>query len=294
MRRRRPLDENAEETIAAHQARPVQRVHQYTIADKLAILKEIDNGLSQAEARIKYNLKSASFQRDWTRLLINPISQSIDYTELKRVKTSHVGRHEKYPEVTGLIEVTIETFTGMKLFSIVANRLKITPIMIARIITSTFPAFHSHPPEKQLTNAAAFVSGWCSRNGWSMRRVTHVPTDSGTELRSANIKIDFLQHFHGHQRTFGMLSLVNLLGLPLALYYNMDETPIHGNVVNKVTLARTGSRNVPCLTTKCNLKHISALLAVMFDGTVLPPLIVFEAPPGKAVHRQVLQQLSAM
>jgi len=69
----------------------------------------------------------------------------------------------------------------------------------------------------------------------------------------------------------------------------MDETPIHGCVENKVTLSRMGSRNVPCLTTKSNLKHISALLAVAFDGTPLPPLLVFEAPPGKTVHRQIQQ-----
>jgi len=77
--------------------------------------------------------------------------------------------------------------------------------MVAQIVVSRHPMFHSEPSEKQLERAAAFVSGWCKRNGWSMRRVTHIPTDPGTELQSAAIKIDFLHHFHAHQRLFSMI-----------------------------------------------------------------------------------------
>jgi len=115
-RRRNNLTDELENTCPvadAHQAVPCKRIYQYSVADKLGILKEVSNGLSQFEAIRKYHIKNRTFFRDWSRLLDKPVSNSTDLVELKRLKTSHAGPHPMYPDISALIECTIESFTSI-------------------------------------------------------------------------------------------------------------------------------------------------------------------------------------
>ena len=106
-------NENACPAADAHKVVARKRIHQYCIADQLAILQEVSNGLAQVDAIRKYNIRNRTFFRDWGRLLNNPVSKCSDLAQLKRRKTSHAGPDTLYPEICALIECTIEAYSSI-------------------------------------------------------------------------------------------------------------------------------------------------------------------------------------
>ena len=78
---------------------------------------------------------------------------------------------------------------------------------------------------------------------------------------------------------------------PSALIGNMDETPMYFDLVPGKTIDRVGVKSCVIRSTGAEKRHITVVLTVTADGSMLPPMVIFkgkrrlklEAPEGVIV-----------
>ena len=75
---------------------------------------------------------------------------------------------------------------------------------------------------------------------------------------------------------------------PLELIGNMDETPIWFDIVPQRSIAKKGSKSVVIRTSGSEKRHVTVVLAVMADGTVLPPMIIFKGKTNRTIRDLVV------
>ena len=56
----------------------------------------------------------------------------------------------------------------------------------------------------------------------------------------------------------------------------MDETPVFFDLVPNKTVAPKGSKSVMVRTSKSEKRHVTVVLAVAADGSVLPAPVIFK------------------
>ena len=61
-----------------------------------------------------------------------------------------------------------------------------------------------------------------------------------------------------------------------ALMGNMDETPVYFDLVPGKTINQVGAKSCIIRSTGAEKRHITAVLTVTADGTMLPPMIIFK------------------
>ena len=61
-----------------------------------------------------------------------------------------------------------------------------------------------------------------------------------------------------------------------ALIGNMDETPIYFDLVPGKTIDRVGAKSCIICSTGAEKQHITVVLTVMADGSMLPPMVIFK------------------
>ena len=63
---------------------------------------------------------------------------------------------------------------------------------------------------------------------------------------------------------------------PLSLIGNMDETPVYFNLVSGKTIDRVCVKSCVIRSTGAEKRHITVVLTVPADGSMLPPMVIFK------------------
>lgn len=63
---------------------------------------------------------------------------------------------------------------------------------------------------------------------------------------------------------------------PLELIGNMDETPMYFDMAFNTTIEKKGTKSVSIHTTGAEKRHLTVVLAVSADGSMLPPFMIFK------------------
>ena len=63
---------------------------------------------------------------------------------------------------------------------------------------------------------------------------------------------------------------------PPALIGNMDETPVYFDLVPGKTINRVGVKSRVICSTGVEKRHITVVLTVPADGSMLPPMVIFK------------------
>jgi hypothetical protein len=122
------------------------------------------------------------------------------------------------------------------------------------------------------------VRRYCDWHDIVVRRVTRVAQED------PSTKVDTATAF--------LTSTLPLIHQPNRLkkyIINMDQTPYNPSDVDETTMAKRGAKTVTCKKMKCGVGRITICVAVVADGTKLPPLLVFKAKPGGSVSRELSQ-----
>ncbi|KAI9103406.1 DDE superfamily endonuclease-domain-containing protein [Phlyctochytrium arcticum] len=80
----------------------------------------------------------------------------------------------------------------------------------------------------------------------------------------------FKQYMHDHAKKHPY---------PLGMIGNMDQTPIWWDMVSEYTIDKVGQKKIWIRTSAKEKQRITVTLAVLADGTKLPPVVIFAAMP---------------
>ena len=128
--------------------------------------------------------------------------------------------------------------------------------------------------------------GWCTRflrrNNYSLRRPTKIAQKLGKDYAN---KLTKFQRFVIKKRQQNNYQL-QCIG-------NMDETPVYMDMLPHSTYNKKGEKTVLIKSTGHEKSRFTTVLAVMADGTKLPPMLIFKRktkppgtfPPGIIVHQ---------
>ena len=118
--------------------------------------------------------------------------------------------------------------------------------------------------------------GWCTRfmrrNNYSLRGPTKIAQKLPKHY--VNKIVEFQRFVIRHRRR---------CNYQLACIGNMDETPVYMDMLPRNTVNKKGEKQVIMKSTGHEKSRYTVVLAVMADGTKLPPMIIFKRktkPPG--------------
>uniref|UniRef100_A0ABM0M4J5 Pogo transposable element with KRAB domain-like n=1 Tax=Saccoglossus kowalevskii TaxID=10224 RepID=A0ABM0M4J5_SACKO len=114
-------------------------------------------------------------------------------------------------------------------------------------------------------SSAGWARRFLSRHSLSIRRRTSMAQRLPTELED---KITAFHDFIVEQR--------RTYNFPLELIGNMDETPAYFDLLPNTSIAQQGTKTVSIHSTGAEKCHLTVILTVLANGTVLSPMIIFK------------------
>ncbi len=123
-----------------------------------------------------------------------------------------------------------------------------------------------------------YIYHWMEKAGFVVRRVTHNANHDESGI--------WAEVFYAAS-AFRALREEEDEEVPLRLCVNMDQTSMDLREASTTTIDERGASHVSVRAVKSAPKRVTLLLAVAFDGTYLPPMIVFTGKPGGAVEREL-------
>ena len=236
----------------------------YEIGYKLRAIERAENGGNRQTAKaLGIGEKRL---RDW-RKQKDSLTENVDASvrNKKRNRLPGSGRHASYPDEE-------ETLTQW-ILNQREQHLRVTRNDIANyartLITDEF-----------FQASRGWVDNFLNRQHFSLRRVTTVGQRLPDYLYPK--LLSFIQFNSTQLHTYH---------IALSSIGNMDETAIWSDMPQRTTIAPTGTKSIPILSTGHEKLRTTVALSAMADGRKLPPFIIFKGkriPPDLQSIRGVV------
>ena len=133
------------------------------------------------------------------------------------------------------------------------------------------------PHNPNFTASRGWIEKFISRNQLSLRKRTSMSQKLPQQLES-KISSFYLQ----------CAKAIRIGKYPLELIGNMDETPMWFDIVPQRSIAKKGSKSVVIRTSGSDKRHLTVVLAVTADGSILPPMIIFKGKTNRTIKDLVV------
>ena len=133
--------------------------------------------------------------------------------------------------------------------------------------------------EKSLKTKLMWCYQFIKRNGFSIRRVSHIGQSIPEYMNT--LKDSFVKE---------VILKRKKMNIPYDDDYtiiNMDETPYYLIMGIDTTLEFTGKKNVDILSSGLNPYRVSVILAVVGNGLKLPSLLILKGEPWKTIEKEL-------
>lgn len=133
------------------------------------------------------------------------------------------------------------------------------------------------PHNPSFTASRGWIDKFMCRNKLSLRKRTSMSQKLPKQLESK------ITSFYSQ-----CAKAIRIGKYPLELIGNMDETPMWFDIVPQSSITKKGSKSVVIRTSGSDKRHLTVVLAVMADGTILPPMIIFKGKTNRTIRDLVV------
>ena len=159
------------------------------------------------------------------------------------------------------------------LFDYILERRDVKAVVTVRSVVEKLRELRPDSQEKPFKSLREWAYRFMRRRGLTLREITRTVTLSDATLEARRLELcREIERFH--------------FQTPGAVYINMDQTSIVFGDVGSTTIELRGARSVQVNSGLSPKDRVTAALAIVSDGTKLPPFVIFRGTEHGRIFRE--------